>query len=91
MKKVQQEIVIPSSPQDLETIRKELEAASEILQRIELEKEKIKDIVSGLSETFNLPKRLVTKMIVAFHKANIEEIVEDTDNLSGILDAIGKE
>ena len=89
--KKQQDIIIPTSPKDLEVIKGELEAASEILQRIELEKEKIKDIVSGLSETFNLPKRLVTKMVSTFHKANIEEVVEDADNLSGILEAIGKE
>ncbi len=86
--KKQQDIVIPTSIKDLEVIKAELEAASEILKRIELEKEKIKDIVSGLSETFNLPKRLVAKMVTTYHKANIEEVVEDTDNLSGILEAI---
>ncbi len=83
-----QEIIIPTSPKDLEVIKGELEAASVILTRIDLEKKKVKDIVSGLSETFNLPKRLVTKMVTTFHKANIEEVVEDTDNLSGILEAI---
>lgn len=89
--KKSQEIIVPTSSADLEVIRNELKSASEILQRIELEKEKIKDIVSGLSETFNLPNRLVAKMVTTFHKANIEEIVEDADNLSSILEAIGIE
>ena len=85
------DIIIPTSPADRDAIKQELEAASEILTRIELEQEKIKDIASGLHETFGFPKKDVTKMISAFHKNNVEEIGEAADFLRELFTALGKE
>lgn len=57
-----------SNPVDRKKIRDALMEISNCLTRVEGERDTIKNVISDLSENYQLPKRTVRRMAKAFHK-----------------------
>ena len=88
---VEQEVIVPSSPEDRKKILNALNEGSDSLTRISAERELIKEIIDNVSEEFDLPKKYVRKMINVHYKSNLkavnaenEELVELYTTITGI-------
>ena len=81
-------IIIPSDP----TSRKEIEAAikeiSNAKLRIESEQEYIKDTISKIHEKHGLPKPLINKVAIAYHKQTLQETLAATDDLEALYETL---
>jgi hypothetical protein len=87
----EQQVIIPSSPEDRKKIHAALNEGSDSLTRIAAERELIKEIIDNVSEEFDLPKKYVRKMINVHYKSSIisvnaenEQLVELYSTVTGI-------
>lgn len=62
-----------SNPADRKKIRDALQEASNSMTRIEAERDLIKDIISDLSDNYQLSKKHIRKMVRVYHKQNFTE------------------
>ena len=65
-------------------IREVLSDVSTIMSKIEVHKETIKETLTELSKSHNIPKRTINKMAKVFHKQNFMEecqMHEEFENL----------
>lgn len=73
-------IVIPSNPADLKSIKDACREISDCYVHIDAEKDQIKEIINMLSEKYELPKRMISKMAKAYHKSTFDkDVMEQTD------------
>lgn len=64
-----------SSEEDREKLLKVIKECSNSLTRMEAERDYIKEAVGDASKQFQLPKRLVKRMVKVYHKQNYDEEV----------------
>lgn len=77
-----------SNPADQEKIRKALSEISDSYTRIAAEKDLIKDIVSEISENFDLPKRTVNKMAKVYYKQNFHEEQQSFEEFEALYEEV---
>ena len=65
-------IILPSNPADRKKIMDAMSEISNAYTRIDSEKEYVKDALDTLSKTYNLPKRVLSKLSKVMHKGNFE-------------------
>lgn len=82
------EVIIPSNPVDLKALKSEIEACVDAKVRARGEQEFIKATVDALAEKFELPKKLISKLINTAYKANIDSVRADTTNLDDLYTAV---
>lgn len=82
------EVIIPSTKEDRAAIKQILNHVSDSFTKIEMEREAIKDFVSEISETFDLPKKQVNQLAKVFHKLNMNQVRQDANDLEELYDAI---
>lgn len=81
-------IILPSNPADRKKI---LDAMSEISMsytRIESEKSYVKEALDTISKTYNLPKRVLTKLSKVMHKGNFEEEAGNFEDFSDLYETL---
>jgi hypothetical protein len=61
--------------EDKKQIRGAVQEASDSMLRIDAEKDLIKEIVDNLYETYQIPKRTISKIIKVYHKQNFDQEV----------------
>lgn len=86
--KIEQELIIPSSPKDQEKIRRVLQTISESYTRIESEKDLIKDEIDALAEEFKIPKKFLNKMARTFHRQNFDQQVGEQEDFTQLYETI---
>ncbi len=75
MKKDEDQLaLIPSSPSDRKELKGMLQEASNCLQRIEDEREAMKDIAAVVKEKFSIKPTLFNKLAKTFHKRDYAEL-----------------
>lgn len=67
-----------------------LKECSNSLTRIAGERDLIKEAVSDVSESLQLPKRLVNKMVKVYHKQNYDEEVATNEQFEQLYETIVK-
>lgn len=81
-------VIIPSSPDDRQKIKGALEEFSNSLTRIEAEQDLQKEILKGLEEDYDLPKKYMRKVARVFHKQNLNEFKADAMEVEDIYESI---
>jgi len=82
------EIVLPTSPADLKTIKTEIEAIDIELSKIDAAKAAINDMVVGLSENYEIPKSYFSKMAKTFHNQNFDVEAAKADDFAALYVAV---
>lgn len=79
-----------SSPADKQKFKNAIGEISASLTRIEAERDLIKEIVSGLSEDFEMEKKIIRRIARTYHKQNLNnELAEHEDFVQIYEDVIG--
>lgn len=81
-------VVLPSSPADRKRMKTMLSEATYCKQRIDDERESIKDIVGRIHEEFELPKKLVSKLISTLYKQDYANRVAEEEDFQFLYEAI---
>lgn len=86
--KTEKQVVIPSDPASREKIKKMVIEISNEMAVIEGHRGVIKDTIDVVAEEFELPKKFVRKMAVAYHRQNFgkqKAEFEDFEELYGAV------
>lgn len=81
-------VALPSSPADRKRMKTMLSEATYCKQRIDDERQSIKDIVTRIHEEFELPKKLVTKLIGTLYKQDYADRVAEEEDFQFLYEAI---
>lgn len=81
-------VALPSSPADRKRLKTMLSEATYCKQRIDDERQSIKDIVGRIHEEFELPKKLVTKLISTLYKQDYANRVAEEEDFQFLYEAI---
>lgn len=81
-------VVLPSSPADRKRMKTMLSEATYCKQRIDDERQSIKDIVGRIHEEFQLPKKLVTKLINTLYKQDYANRVAEEEDFQFLYESI---
>ena len=82
------DIIIPSSPADIQKLKGMVDEAVNSKTRIQAENDQIKEIKDDIAETFELPKKIIGQMINTAYKQNLGEVEKDAEDLSELYEAI---
>lgn len=73
-------VVVPSSPSDLKRIKKSLKDASDVMTMIKAKQDTLKDIKSNIKEEFDIPAKMVGKLISTYHNQNYGEVQQEAED-----------
>lgn len=79
-----------SNPADREKLFKVIKECSASLTRAEGEKDFVKESVTNISKELQLPKKLVKKLMVVYHKQNFDEEVAQQEQFEALYQKIAK-
>lgn len=69
-------------------LRKSLEELSVHFARIEIEREGIKDAIAALSEKYDVPKAMLSKLANMLHLQNASEVLSKNQELEELYEEI---
>jgi len=81
-------LIIPSNPKDIQKLKQMVGEATNAMARIDSENELKKEIIEEIVEQFELPKKMVTKMITVAHKANYSEVSGDAEDFGDLYESV---
>ena len=70
---------VPSDPELRKRIRDAVAQASAVTQMIEDQKSALKDVVTFAKEELEVPKKIFTKMVKAFHQQSYPAMAQETE------------
>jgi hypothetical protein len=74
--------------EDKKQIRGAVQEASDSMLRIDAEKDLIKEIIDNLHETYQIPKRTISKIIKVYHKQNFDQEVALNDEFEDLYQTV---
>jgi hypothetical protein len=74
--------------EDKKQIRNAVQEASNSLLRIDAEKDLMKNIVDGLHDTYQIPKKTISKIIKVYHKQNFTEEVALNEEFEDLYQSV---
>lgn len=77
-----------TNPADRKKIQGVLQEASNSLTRIEAERDLIKEMVKDVSKEYDLPKRVVNKLIKVYHKQSFQEECVTHDEFETLYETV---
>lgn len=80
--------VIPSSPADLKKIKQMLGEAVNCEVRIAAERDTRKEIINEIHEQFELPKKMLGRMVKTMYNHNYSEIASEMDEFQLMFEKI---
>jgi len=81
-------VTIPSAPEDKKKILNALQEFSNSMTRIEAERDLLKQILIGLQEDFDLPKKYMRKVANVYHKQNLNEFKLENEEVEDLYESI---
>lgn len=90
MSNVTATVVIPTNPVDLKKIKANIRDGVDSLNRIAAEKDLIKEIITAVSEEFDIPKSYVNGMIQREFKGDFEKKSVEFDDFTALYEAVTK-
>jgi hypothetical protein len=82
------EMVMQILDEDKKKIKGALQEASNSLTRIDAERDLVKNIINDTSNTFQIPKKTVKKLINVYHKQNFSLELEEHEEFESMYQAI---
>lgn len=82
------EVTIPSSSEDKKKLKLMLQEMVNSLQKIELEKENIKEINAEIKRQFSIPPKISNKMAKTIHKRDFENVKEENESFENLYEVL---
>ncbi len=79
-----------SNPADREKLMKVISECSNSLVKIQGERDYMKEAVTELSKQFDIPKRLLNKLIRVYYKQNFDEEVAVSEQFQELYESVVK-
>lgn len=77
-----------SNPEDRKKVRDAINEISNYLTRIEAERDLIKDIVKEVSDTHQIPRKIVRKMAKTYHSQNLTQEVQEHEEFVDLYESV---
>lgn len=74
--------------EELNTLKKGLREYSDVLTMMESQREVIKEIINALYDELKIPKKLIRKMGVTYHKKNFSEVSAENEEFELLYEGI---
>lgn len=78
------------SPDEVKKITEVLDEGNRVLSDIAALREGLKDTVTAISEQYEIPKKALNKAIRVYHKGNMAENKDETNEVEELLTVTGK-
>lgn len=80
--------IIPTNPADLQTMKSMVVEMTNCLQRIEDEKEQMKDIAEACEEKFGIQKKYMSKLARVMFKHNYSDLQTENEHFEYLYEAV---
>jgi len=80
--------VIPSNPADCNAMKGMVVEMTVCLQKIEDQKEQMKDIAEACEEKFNIPKKYLNKLARVMFKHNYSDLQAENEHFEYLYEAV---
>ena len=77
-----------SNPTDRKKVRDAINEISNSLTRIEAERDLIKEIVKEVSDTHQIPRKIVRKMAKTYHSQNLTQEVQEHEEFVDLYESV---
>lgn len=81
-------LIIPSNPADIQKLKQMVNEATNCLTRIDAEREAKTEIVNEIVEQFELPKKMVNRLVTTQHKLNYTQQSDEAQDFSELYESI---
>jgi Zn-dependent M32 family carboxypeptidase len=82
--------LVLSNPEDRKKVKEAVQEISNSLTRIEAERDLIREIIKDVSDTHQLPRKIIAKIAKTFHKQNLAQEVADHEDFVDLYDTVTK-
>ena len=79
---------VPSSPADRQKFKLMLVEMTKCLQKIDDERESIKEIANSAQEQFSVKKKLVSKLARTMYKRNYADLQSENDDFESLYETL---
>jgi hypothetical protein len=79
-----------TSPVDKKKILEAVREISNSMTRIEAERDLIKETVKEISDSFQIPRKVVNKIAKTYHKQNLTQEVQEHEEFVELYDSVTK-
>lgn len=73
---------------ELNTLKKGLSELSDVMTMMDSQKEVLKGVIDSLFEELKIPKKLIRKMAVTYHKKNYSEVTAENEEFELLYEGI---
>ena len=77
-----------SNPTDRKKVKDAINEISNSLTRIEAERDLIKEIVKEVSDTHQIPRKIVRKMAKTYHSQNLTQEVQEHEEFVDLYESV---
>lgn len=88
MSDIEDSYALPSNPNDRKKIKDALYEMAGALQFIDDKRQFINDVAGGLSEEFQIPKKISNKLARTLHKNNYSDVTNEADSFASIFEIL---
>lgn len=75
----------------IHTLKKGLSEVSDVMTMMDASRETIKEIYKHLHEELSIPKSILRKMAVTYHKRNFEQVSTENSEFENLYESVIKE
>ena len=76
------------SDDQLKTLKNGMKELSDVFTMQESQREVVKEIINGVHEELNIPKKIIRKMAKTYHKRNYDEVVAEQEEFEALFSSI---
>ena len=74
--------------EELNTLKNALREYSDVMTMMESQKEVMKDIINSLYDELKIPKKIIRKMAVVYHKKNFSEVTAENEEFELLYEGV---
>nr|QMP82910.1 MAG: hypothetical protein [Caudoviricetes sp.] len=74
--------------EQLNTLKKGMREFSDVMTMAESQKEVMKEILTTLHEELKIPKKLIRKMAVTYHRKNFSEVTAENEEFETLYEGV---
>jgi len=82
------DVIVPSSPNDRQKLLMAITEMTHCLQRIEDERESMKEIADDLVSKFEIPKKQINKLAKTMYKRDYENVQQENEDFELLYETI---
>ena len=81
-------VSVPSNPEDVLKLKTMLVEATHCMQRMDDERESIKDIIGDAFANFDIPKKALKKLATTMYKRNYADVQAENEDFEYLYEAL---